>query len=405
MLALETAQTPSHNRLVRDRFIWIYYGIVGLQCSIMAMLGPIMPFLKSELSMSYQLAGLHFSAIALGTVVAGLSCDTISNRLGQQKTLYISGLGTIVGLLALIFGQHPGITIFGILLTGFSTSATYQTLATVVANHLAELRTFAFVEAESMAMFGALIGPFAVSMVVSAKLGWRAALVGLVLAFIAVLPMLKTFTQGRSQPVKHTEEPGRLPLAYWSYALVIFLSVAAEWSTAFWSADYLHERLSITKALAAATVGSFFAGMFLGRLAGTRMVRIYSADKLLLLSGVASIVGFLMFWLGQHLLVNVAGLFVTGIGIANMYPLSFSAAVSCAENQASKAIARMTLMGGSALLIAPLLLSFIADRVGLFGAYGSAALVLVLCLGAIFWANGNAATHKHSSRLHFKGDA
>lgn len=405
MLALKTEKIPAANQLVRDRFIWIYYGVVGLQCSIMAMLGPIMPFLKSELAMSYQLAGFHFSAFALGSVVAGLSCDTIFYRLGQQKTIYMSGVGTIVGLMALIMGQHPAVTILGILIAGFTTSVTYQTLATVVSNHLKELRTFAFVEAESMAMFGALIGPFAVSLAVATKLGWRAALIILALAFIGVLPMLKTFGKTRTVESKHKEEAGRLPLSYWSYALVIFLSVAAEWSTAFWSADYLHERLSITKALAAATVGAFFAGMFLGRLAGVRMVRMYSASNLLILSGVASIVGFLMFWLGQHLFVNVIGLFITGIGIANMYPLSFSAAVSCAENQASKAIARITLMGGSALLLAPLLLSSIADRVGLFGAYGSAAFVLVLCLCSIFWANSNAAKHKHSSSLYFEGDA
>jgi fucose permease len=99
-----------------------------------------------------------------------------------------------------------------------------------------------------------------------------------------------------------------------------------------------------------------------------------------------SVAGFLLFWLGTTSIVNITGLFLTGLGIANMYPLSFAAAVAAAENQSSKAIARVSLVCGGALLAMPVGLSFIADRAGLFNAYYVVAFDLLICLGTIFWA-------------------
>ena len=181
---------------------------------------------------------------------------------------------------------------------------TYQTLATVISDHLEELRTFAFVEAEVAAMLGALIAPFAISGFVSLKFGWRASLVMLILMFASLLPSLKQYGTTRQAPVKTSKEQGKLPLAFWTYATVIFLSVCAEWSTAFWSADYLVETLINQRKpkLRPLQLDLFFVGMVVGRFGGTRLVRRYTPAQLLIASGLTSISGFLMFWLG-HMLV------------------------------------------------------------------------------------------------------
>jgi fucose permease len=384
---LEVRQSPSQGQFVRDQLIWVYYSLIGLNCYVMSALGPVMPFLRGELALNYQLAGMHFSSFALGTVMAGLSGDLLLGRLGRVGTLWLGVGGTIFGVLCFVAGQQAAVTISGILISGFCTSLTYQTLANVISDHLSELRTFAFVEAEVAAMLGAMIAPFAVSGFVSARLGWRASLLALILMFSALAPSLKKFGTTRQTAVPDSQAQGKLPLLFWSYALVIFLSVCAEWSTAFWSADYLHVTLLVSKATAAAAVGAFFAGMVAGRLGGTRLVRIYAVSNLLMLSGTTSIIGFLMFWLGHLFLVNVIGLFLTGLGIANMYPLSFAAAVAAASGQSAKAIARVSLMCGTALLTAPLLLSIVADKSGLFTAYSMVAAVLVLCAVSILWAN------------------
>jgi fucose permease len=390
----ETKSDPPGNQFFRTRLIWIYYALVGLGCYIMSALGPVMPFLRTELSMNYRLVGLHFSAFAMGSVLAGTLGDRLVHKLGRVQSLWFSVGGTICGLLSFICATHPAFTIFGILACGFCCSLTYQTLATVVSEQLGENRTLAFMEAEVVAMLVGGAAPFAVSVSVSAKLGWRAAFVALILFYMATIPSLKKFGPTKQTTVERQIVEGKLPLAYWSYAMVIFLSVAAEWSTAFWSADYLVYRLSISKAAAAAAVGAFFVGMVCGRFSGSRLVRRHTASRLLTISGFISVTGFLLFWLGTNSFVNISGLFLTGLGIANMYPLSFAVAVAAAEDQASKAIARVSLMCGGALLVMPLGLSFIADRTGLFNAYYIVAFDLLLCLCTIVWAGSIARRRK-----------
>ncbi len=360
----------------------------------MSALGPVMPFLRSELSMNYRLVGLHFSAFAMGSVLAGTVGDKIVHKLGRVQSLWFSVGGTICGLSSFICATHPTFTILGVLACGFCGSMTYQTLATVISEQFGENRTLAFMEAEVVAMLVAGAAPFAVSASVSAKFGWRAAFVALIVFYIATVPLLKKFAPAKETTLKIENVAGKLPLSYWSYVLVIFLSVAAEWSTAFWSADYLTYRLAISKAAAAAAVGAFFIGMVCGRFSGSRLVRWCRAARLLAISGFISVIGFSLFWLGTTSILNITGLFLTGLGIANMYPLSFAAAVAAAEDQSSKAIARVSLACGGALLVMPIGLSFIADRAGLFNAYYVVAFDLLICLGTIFWAGAISRRQK-----------
>jgi hypothetical protein len=44
---------------VRTRFTWLAYILLGYYAYLQASVGPLMPFLRSELHMSYTLEGLH----------------------------------------------------------------------------------------------------------------------------------------------------------------------------------------------------------------------------------------------------------------------------------------------------------------------------------------------------------
>ena len=41
-------------------------------------LGPLMPFLSTELNLNYTISGLHFSAYALGMTLAGFTGERVS---------------------------------------------------------------------------------------------------------------------------------------------------------------------------------------------------------------------------------------------------------------------------------------------------------------------------------------
>ena len=87
--------------------------------------------------------------------------------------------------------------------------------------------------------------------------------------------------------------------------------------------------------------------------------------------------GFLIFWLSPLPALNVLGLFITGLGVANLFPLTLVLATSAAPDQADQASARITLAAGIAILAAPQVLGAFADAVGLRGALSLVAVLLV----------------------------
>ena len=68
----------------RTQATWLAYLLLSFYAFMAAMFGPLLPFLRAELNMSYTLGGLHLSALATGIILAGLSANRISGRRGRS---------------------------------------------------------------------------------------------------------------------------------------------------------------------------------------------------------------------------------------------------------------------------------------------------------------------------------
>jgi fucose permease len=133
----------------------------------------------------------------------------------------------------------------------------------------------------------------------------------------------------------------------------------------------------LVKADAAQAVSLFLAAMIVGRLAGSRVVQRFSTPKVVTNSILVASIGFLIFWRTESILLGLGGLFLTGLGVANLYPLLLSLAIGAANGNTVQAGARATLASGTAILALPLALGRFADIVGIRPAYGIVVLLLV----------------------------
>jgi fucose permease len=88
--------------------------------------------------------------------------------------------------------------------------------------------------------------------------------------------------------------------------------------------------------------------------------------------------GFAIYWTQPGPLISVAGLFIAGLGVANLYPLCATLAFEAAPGQSDAAGARLTFASGSAILAAPLLLGALSDLAGLRIAYTIVPLFVLL---------------------------
>lgn len=151
----------------------------------------------------------------------------------------------------------------------------------------------------------------------------------------------------------------------------------------FWCADFLETELHLPRAGAAQAVSLFLAGMIVGRLAGSRVLHALPPRRVVLLSNLLAIGGFLLFWTAQRPAAGLIGLTLTGLGVASLYPMILATAIGAARVDESRAGARTTLASGTAILLLPLVLGRFADTAGLRAAYGVVAALLLLLLGLV----------------------
>jgi fucose permease len=231
-------------------------------------------------------------------------------------------------------------------------------------------------------------------------MGWRAISVPVVL-FLTLLAATfhrQSIPDSAAVRIQSVGDRGRLPFSFWLYWIVLFLVVAVEMSMAVWATDFLFSIAGLSRIDAALGFSAFPAAMLIGRIAGSRLTRHWSSLTLLLISLVVTLFGFPVFWLARLAALNIIGLFITGLGIANLYPLTLSIAIGSAAGQSNLASARVSLGVGTALLTAPLLLGWLADRLSLQSAYGI-VIVLMVAACVIVLNNRWLSEHRVASRL------
>jgi fucose permease len=168
-----------------------------------------------------------------------------------------------------------------------------------------------------------------------------------------------------------------LPALFWIYWVGIVLGVSVEFCMIFWSADYMEQVLGLSKADAAQALSLFLAAMIVGRILGSRLVQRFSARAVVTTSIIIAGIGFLLFWKAEGVFLGLSGLFITGLGVANLYPLILSLAISAATGNTVQAGARATLASGTAILALPLILGSFADAAGIRLAYGVVLVLLI----------------------------
>jgi fucose permease len=376
----------------RDRLTWLAYATLAFYGYFLNIFGPITPFLKEELGLSYTVSSLHFTAFAIGMLLIGLSGQIVIRRIGRWSALWIGAFGLSVGALVLLAGQSPVITIGAAFGMGLVGTLILVIVPSLLSDRHGELRAVALSEANVISSLVATAAPLLVGWFAPSPGGWR-----LALGIATLTPIVLRLGFGKiALPQSPSSQAGvasskrPLPVLYWVYWVTIVLAVSVEFCMIFWSADYLETSLGLSKVGAAQAVSLFLGAMIVGRLAGSRLVHRYAAQRVIIGSVLVAGIGFLMFWTASTAALGLAGLFVTGLGVASLYPLILALAIGTAGDNTIQASARATLASGTAILALPLVLGRLADMMGIQQAYVIVAILLITVL-LIMLATGRNA--------------
>ena len=341
--------------------------------------GPALALLRGELHFSYALLGTYSALWAAGAALAGIAFAPLARRLPRAALVwYPAGVATAGAALFAISGSIA-VTMVGAALLGFAGTILLTCSQAILSERHGERRDRALTEANVGAAACAVLAPLLLGLLQDTPAGWRAAM-GLPAVLFAVLYLRYRHQPLRPAPIaRPAGGRTRLPLFCWLLATLVAVGIAVEFCPVYFGAELLTTD-GLRTGQAATAMSGFYLGILVGRVGAAWLTRRAGrAVPLLYASLTVTIAGFLLFWLATQPILAIIGLFVCGLGVANLYPLSLALALAAAPGNEDAANARIQLLGGMFVIVAPYLLGSLADDLGLRAAFTIEPVLIAAC--------------------------
>jgi fucose permease len=206
-----------------------------------------------------------------------------------------------------------------------------------------------------------------------------------VLAFVVVaLAVRHLVGEDRPQVAEHHKFalPGN-PLVY-LVGLMALLTMISEGAVLDWSALYLRQELGADLAVAGLAYAAFSGVMAIMRFLGDGVRNRFGAVMTLRGSAIVAAAGMLVAGMAPSPWIAIAAFAFSGIGIANMVPILFSAGGNQEGMSSGTGMSVVTTMGYSGILVAPSAIGFVAERSSfgpIFIALAGLLIVVLLMAG------------------------
>jgi MFS family permease len=378
----------------RTPITWALYGVNGAWASFVYLSGPIARILAEDLGVAVASAGLLGTAMALGIATASAVAPVAVRRRGRDGATRIGLLATAAAMLGLAVvppalggavGFSAALLMIWIGGTGGGIILNASTARLSDIHH--ERSGQAITEANAVAAWVGVLSPLLLGAALGAGLGWRVAVVMCLVLLLAALaglliadrvehqgagtddhtpPTTTVATdegydaQGGDHPARTprgAEAPKRaLPRVFWVAMLALFAAAGAEFAINFWGSALIEERTGAATATATAAMSAVVAGIAVGRTVGSWSTSRLGPHRMLLGGFALALGGFVILWTATALPVSIAGLFIAGLGLATLFPLTLDRGIALSAGQPDRAMARSSLVLGMAVGGAPFVL-------------------------------------------------
>jgi MFS family permease len=160
--------------------------------------------------------------------------------------------------------------------------------------------------------------------------------------------------------------------------LIALCTAYGEGALADWSALHLTEDLHTGPGTAAAGYSLFALAMTAGRLCGTALLERLGQSRLLTAGGLTAGAGMLMGSLAPEIWLVLTGFVITGLGLANLFPVAVARAGALTG---PGGVAAASTLGYGGMLLGPVAIGFLAEWFSLTAALTTVALLAVVAAG------------------------
>ncbi|MEU1709587.1 MFS transporter [Streptomyces sp. NPDC005706] len=195
--------------------------------------------------------------------------------------------------------------------------------------------------------------------------------------------------RGNPEPGSGARRPdGRTRVVVVVLGLIALCTAYGEGAMADWGALHLQQDLAASAGTAAAGYSLFALSMTVGRLTGTALLERLGRARTVVAGGTTAAAGMLLGSLAPSVWAALLGFAVTGLGLANLFPVAVERAGALAG---PSGVAIASTLGYGGMLLGPPAIGFMAEWLSL-----PAALTSVAALAAVAAAIGATTRRKLS---------
>ena len=342
---------------------------------------PQIPLLLPRHQISEFTLGLLILALGFGAVGAMLFAGRLIARFGSQAVLRAFALSIVPVLPAVVFAPSlwlltPAMMLLGALIGCMDVAMNASAVA--VERRLGRAIMSSSHGFWSLGGFfgGALGGWLIAHWGADGQAIWAAMVAGIMV--LAAMPFVMPDSPAPRAPGETAAKSALIPTdpAIWLLGVLALFSMVPEGAVLDWAALYLQQELGSDVARSGLAFAFFSGAMAVMRFAGDGVRNRFGAVRTLRWSGIIAAVGMLGGAAAPTDLLAVASFALSGLGVANMVPIMFSAAGNHPGLAPGAGIAAVTMFGYSGILVAPSTIGFVAEHVGFRWTYGALALLL-----------------------------
>ena len=326
---------------------------------------PMVPFAKSRMGVDDGTLGLILLALGGGSIVAMPVAGAAIHYWGSRPVILLSAVAACGVLPLLATAGTPllvagALFLFGAALGALDVSMNAQAIAVQEAMRRPVMSGF-----HALFSVGGLLGAAGVSLLLRSGLTLRAAgiVMSVALAALALACRTGLSTDGAAPAgttLKVVASPRVLLLGG-----LCFISFLAEGVVLDWSAVFLRDVRQVDASLAGMGYAAFSVAMVVGRVAGDGLTHRLGGRRMLGFGAGVAAAGFLIAAGTAAAAGAIAGFVLVGLGAANIVPILFSASGRVPLVSPGLALATVTTIAYSGLLLGPALVGFVSDRASL----------------------------------------
>ncbi|MFD3736191.1 MFS transporter [Streptomyces sp. NPDC058632] len=347
------------------------------------------PAVKEQTGASASGLGLALLGVSAGAVVTMVFTGRLCRRYGSHPVTVVCAV-----LLCLSVGLPPlthsalalgaVLLVFGAAYGGINVAFNSAAVELVAALRRPIMPSFH--AAFSLGgMVGAGLGALVAGSLSPTRHLWGLATIGLVVTAVAGRMLMRIeppgpadHGPGRGKYAGRTEQggprrlDGRTRMLVIVFGLIALCTAYGEGALADWGALHLEEDLGASPGVAALGYSCFALAMTIGRLTGTTLLERLGRTRTLVVGGTTATAGMLLGALAPSLEGALLGYAVTGVGLANLFPVAIERAGALAG---PSGVATASTLGYGGMLLGPPAIGFMADWFSLPAALTSVAVL------------------------------